>query len=119
MPVVRGEGYILRNGRCELAEPGSAMSREPMPFVDLKSQYAALKSSIDARMQRVLDHGQYILGPEVDELEESLAARVRRAALHHRGQRHRGAADRLDGARPAAGRRGDHHALHLRGHRPR
>ncbi|MDN3545744.1 DegT/DnrJ/EryC1/StrS family aminotransferase [Kinneretia asaccharophila] len=47
-----------------------------MPFIDLKSQYAALKSSVDARIQRVLDHGQYIMGPEVKELEEQLAAHV-------------------------------------------
>ncbi|MFN5049575.1 DegT/DnrJ/EryC1/StrS family aminotransferase [Roseateles sp.] len=47
-----------------------------MPFIDLKSQYAALKSSVDARIQRVLDHGQYIMGPEVKELEEKLAAHV-------------------------------------------
>ncbi len=45
-----------------------------MQFTDLKSQYAALKSSIDSRIQRVLDHGQYILGPEVAELEAALAA---------------------------------------------
>lgn len=44
-----------------------------MQFTDLKAQYAALKASIDARIQRVLDHGQYILGPEVKELEEALA----------------------------------------------
>jgi UDP-2-acetamido-2-deoxy-ribo-hexuluronate aminotransferase len=50
----------------------------------------------------VLDHGQYIMGPEVGELEQRLA-RHRREALHHRRQRHRGAADRADGARPAAG----------------
>lgn len=47
-----------------------------LPFIDLKSQYAALKPSIDARIQRVLDHGQYIMGPEVKELEERLAAHV-------------------------------------------
>lgn len=41
-------------------------------FIDLKAQYAALKASIDARIHRVLDHGQYIMGPEVRELEESL-----------------------------------------------
>jgi UDP-2-acetamido-2-deoxy-ribo-hexuluronate aminotransferase len=44
-----------------------------MQFTDLKSQYAALKTSIDARIQRVLDHGQYIMGPEVKELEAALA----------------------------------------------
>ena len=44
-----------------------------MQFIDLKAQYAALKPSIDARIQRVLDHGQFILGPEVKELEDALA----------------------------------------------
>lgn len=47
-----------------------------LPFIDLKAQYAALKTSIDARIQRVLDHGQYIMGPEVKELEDKLAAYV-------------------------------------------
>jgi UDP-2-acetamido-2-deoxy-ribo-hexuluronate aminotransferase len=45
-----------------------------MEFCDLRSQYQRLKSDIDAGIQRVLDHGQYILGPEVGELEEKLAA---------------------------------------------
>jgi UDP-2-acetamido-2-deoxy-ribo-hexuluronate aminotransferase len=45
-----------------------------IPFIDLKAQYLALKSSIDSRIQRVLDHGQYIMGPEVRELEERLEA---------------------------------------------
>jgi len=45
-----------------------------LEFVDLKSQYAALKDRIAERMQRVLDHGQYIMGPEVAELEQRLAA---------------------------------------------
>lgn len=42
-------------------------------FIDLKSQQARIKGKIDAGIQRVLDHGQYILGPEVAELEERLA----------------------------------------------
>jgi UDP-2-acetamido-2-deoxy-ribo-hexuluronate aminotransferase len=45
-----------------------------MQFTDLKTQYVALKASVDARIQRVLDHGQYIMGPEVKELEAALAA---------------------------------------------
>ena len=45
-----------------------------MEFIDLKSQYQRLKLDIDANIQRVLEHGQYILGPEVAELEEKLAA---------------------------------------------
>ncbi|ORL63660.1 aminotransferase DegT [Pseudomonas putida] len=42
-------------------------------FIDLKSQQARIKGKIDAGIQRVLDHGQYILGPEVAELEQRLA----------------------------------------------
>jgi UDP-2-acetamido-2-deoxy-ribo-hexuluronate aminotransferase len=47
-----------------------------IPFIDLKSQYRALKTSIDARIARVLEHGQYIMGPEVAELETALASYV-------------------------------------------
>ncbi len=42
-------------------------------FIDLKTQQARLRSRIDANIARVLDHGQYILGPEVAELEDRLA----------------------------------------------
>jgi UDP-2-acetamido-2-deoxy-ribo-hexuluronate aminotransferase len=45
-----------------------------LEFCDLKTQYQKLKTDIDAGIQRVLDHGQYILGPEVSELEEKLSA---------------------------------------------
>lgn len=42
-------------------------------FIDLKAQQARIKEKIDTAIQRVLSHGKYILGPEVDELEEKLA----------------------------------------------
>ncbi|MCG6542261.1 DegT/DnrJ/EryC1/StrS family aminotransferase [Pseudomonas sp. KSR10] len=42
-------------------------------FIDLKTQQARIKEKIDAGIQRVLAHGQYILGPEVAEVEEKLA----------------------------------------------
>ena len=45
-----------------------------MEFIDLKSQYAALRASIDARIRTVLEHGQFIMGPEVAEMEGRLAA---------------------------------------------
>ena len=45
-------------------------------FCDLKAQQARIKDKIDAGIQRVLAHGHYILGPEVAELEEKLAAYV-------------------------------------------
>ncbi len=44
-----------------------------VPFIDLKTQYQALKTSIDSRIQKVLDSGAYIGGPEVGELEKKLA----------------------------------------------
>jgi len=44
-----------------------------MDFIDLKSQYLASRELINARIQAVLDHGQYIMGPEVAELEGRLA----------------------------------------------
>jgi UDP-2-acetamido-2-deoxy-ribo-hexuluronate aminotransferase len=47
-----------------------------LDFVDLKTQYAALRESVNARIQRVLDHGQYVMGPEVGELEAKLAERT-------------------------------------------
>jgi UDP-2-acetamido-2-deoxy-ribo-hexuluronate aminotransferase len=45
-----------------------------MEFIDLKSQYQAARDVIDQRIHAVLDHGQYIMGPEVGELETRLAA---------------------------------------------
>jgi len=45
-----------------------------MKFIDLKTQYESLREPINARIQSVLDHGQYVLGPEVAELEDALAA---------------------------------------------
>ncbi len=45
-----------------------------VPFIDLKTQYKALKESIDSRIMKVLESGAYINGPEVLELEQKLAA---------------------------------------------
>lgn len=45
-----------------------------MQFIDLAAQQARIKEKIDANIQKVLAHGKYILGPEVAELEEKLAA---------------------------------------------
>lgn len=47
-----------------------------MQFIDLKAQYQHLKTKIDKRIQDVLEHGIYIMGPEVDELEVKLAEYV-------------------------------------------
>ncbi|MFV9997578.1 MAG: DegT/DnrJ/EryC1/StrS family aminotransferase [Arsenophonus endosymbiont of Dermacentor nuttalli] len=47
-----------------------------MQFIDLNIQQARIKDKINLAIQRVLSHGKYILGPEVAELEEKLAAYV-------------------------------------------
>jgi UDP-2-acetamido-2-deoxy-ribo-hexuluronate aminotransferase len=42
-------------------------------LIDLKTQYARIRDDVDRRIKKVLESGQYILGPEVRELEERLA----------------------------------------------
>jgi len=44
-----------------------------MQFIDLKYQQSLIRERIDQNIKKVLDHGQYILGPEVTELEEKLS----------------------------------------------
>ncbi|NBC46566.1 MAG: aminotransferase class I/II-fold pyridoxal phosphate-dependent enzyme [Gammaproteobacteria bacterium] len=46
----------------------------PIPFIDLSKQQALLRPQLERNLESVLRHGQYILGPEVRELEERLAA---------------------------------------------
>jgi UDP-2-acetamido-2-deoxy-ribo-hexuluronate aminotransferase len=48
----------------------------PLPFIDLRSQQRKIHDRIMEKIQGVLAHGQYILGPEVTELEDRLAAYV-------------------------------------------
>jgi UDP-2-acetamido-2-deoxy-ribo-hexuluronate aminotransferase len=47
-----------------------------MQFIDLKTQYQRYQTEIDARMRAVLDHGQFIMGPEIAEVERELARYV-------------------------------------------
>lgn len=49
------------------------MTAGPIPLFDVQAQYGRLRASIDARVRGVLEHGRYVLGPEVDELETALA----------------------------------------------
>ena len=71
-------------------------------FIDLKTQQARIKDQIDAAIQRVLAHGQYILGPEVAELEEKLAA--------YTGARH--CIETVNVIRSATPTRGEHGETH-------
>jgi len=52
-----------------------------MEFIDLKEQFHRYRADIEARMAAVLDHGHFIMGPEIAELEKQLAeyARVKHA----------------------------------------
>jgi len=54
---------------------------EQMAFIDLASQQARLRTQIDSRIARVLDHGQYVMGPEVLELERELSVRTGAEAI--------------------------------------
>lgn len=45
-----------------------------IPFIDLAAQQARIRTRLEAAMARVLDHGQYVMGPEVAEFEARLAA---------------------------------------------
>jgi UDP-2-acetamido-2-deoxy-ribo-hexuluronate aminotransferase len=47
-----------------------------MQFIDLKAQQARIRTDLDQRIAAVLDHGQYILGPEIGEMEQALAGYV-------------------------------------------
>lgn len=45
-------------------------------FIDLKAQQRRIRAAVEKRLQTVLDHGRYIAGPEIEELEEKLAGRT-------------------------------------------
>ena len=47
-----------------------------MEFIDLKSQQVLIRADLDKRIAAVLNHGRYIMGPEVAELETALAEYV-------------------------------------------
>ncbi len=48
-------------------------TQKSIDFIDLKIQQTQIRSQIDRAIQRVLDHGNYIMGPEVHQLEENLS----------------------------------------------
>lgn len=47
-----------------------------MQFIDLQAQYRRIKDDVDRRIHAVLEHGQYVMGPEIEELETRLAEYV-------------------------------------------
>ncbi len=58
-----------------VSSPSEAGAPEaPLALIDLKAQQARIRGDLERAIQRVLDHGNYIMGPEVDDLEKRLAA---------------------------------------------
>ena len=47
-----------------------------MKFIDLDSQYKEIKDKLKISLEKVFEHGSYIMGPEVDELEKKLESYV-------------------------------------------
>ena len=66
---------MASSSRSEAKASGGAPSgRAPLPLIDLEAQQRRIRPAVDRAIARVLDHGQYIMGPEVRELERQLAA---------------------------------------------
>jgi dTDP-4-amino-4,6-dideoxygalactose transaminase len=67
------------NGVANLSLAGTTAVGE-IAFIDLKAQQRRIRAKIEARLKAVLDHGRYIAGPEIEELEALLAERTGAAA---------------------------------------
>lgn len=67
------------NGVANLSLAGKTAVGD-IAFVDLKAQQRRIRARIEARLKAVLDHGRYIAGPEIEELEALLAERTGAAA---------------------------------------
>lgn len=67
------------NGVANLSLAGKTAVGE-IAFVDLKAQQRRIRARIEARLRAVLDHGRYIAGPEIEELEALLAEKTGAAA---------------------------------------
>jgi UDP-2-acetamido-2-deoxy-ribo-hexuluronate aminotransferase len=89
--VLHGEIRIVSNdatfdalGRIPVLEPNAALSwleaalpsSAPPDFIDLKTQQDLIRPQLEQGIHRILHHGQYIMGPEIDELEARLAEYV-------------------------------------------
>jgi UDP-2-acetamido-2-deoxy-ribo-hexuluronate aminotransferase len=57
-------------------EGDAGVTNQPIPFIDLKTQQAAIRPQLERNIETVLRHGQYIMGPEIKQLEERLAEYV-------------------------------------------
>jgi dTDP-4-amino-4,6-dideoxygalactose transaminase len=87
-----------------------------IPLVDLKAQYDSIREEIDEAIRKVIETGAFILGPEVEALEDEIAAYlgVRYAVGVASGTEALRLALLACGIKP--GRQGDNHTLHLHRH---
>jgi len=72
--LARADGRALTPEAWLVEWSRIAATRRVIDFVDLRKQQAAIRPQLELNLHRVLHHGQYILGPEVRELEERLVA---------------------------------------------
>ena len=81
--VVTRDKWFLQHSSLAAAHPKEIIERgltawqsrgQPIPFADLTTQQHCIRPQLERNMHRVLHHGQYIMGPEVAELEGKLAA---------------------------------------------
>ncbi len=69
----------------------------PTQFIDLAAQQKLIRPQLDAAIKKVLDHGQYIMGPEVKEFESQLREVYWSQACSYVCQWHRCTDTRFDG----------------------
>ena len=87
-----------------------------MQFIDLAAQQKRIRKQIEANLKQVLDHGQYVMGPEVAQLERALAAYVDVRTCRGLFLRDGRPAAGVDGPGDRAWRRRVHLAVHLYRH---
>ena len=81
--IVTNEKRFLTGGKIEQVSPKEARTwllaldnEKAIDFIDLKTQQDQIRPALEQNIHRVLHHGQYIMGPEIKQLEERLAEYV-------------------------------------------
>lgn len=73
LKVLQASEQGIRGNRAYQVENNAALALNETAMVDLKTQQQRLGERIPRAVQKILDHGKYIMGPEVQELEERLS----------------------------------------------
>ena len=72
--VFKPLGDIPAVGDHNVVQEALSNKEDSIPFIDLAAQQQRIRTKLDKNIHTVLRHGKYIMGPEVKELEEKLAA---------------------------------------------